>query len=497
MYIKSLTKLHRDNTGNTIDLYTILVSDGQNLGVLEYLYKYQIRYLDRSASWHKKLIQIVGMLLDYMEANASYYDTPVDLCGGFVDAVYDGTIDETGVDMSQLYWLPKTTENANQLLEMLNDFSDWVYQIYGTIQLNPWLNATDYQERINWIAHINRNTHSFLKHLDKTSDASEISKKVRSVLKRNKTVSYEDEKISFPQDMVFELLFNGFKKKKIYDDILDQYNWRDICITILLVGGGIRLSEAFHIWVSDIYPDPYKDKVSVVRIYHPRDGKAPQDLKNIKTGRYITDRASYLSIKYGMIPRNMYPPKDNRFAGWKNPRLDSSSEKYMHVFWRDDFWGKLFYKSWEMYLKKRLKENVKDDNPYAFVCLSKNEKGNILTINSFRDSYKKAIEKIGLKYGKKYGTTPHAHRHAYAKALLKMNFEDNSILTRALHHKSEESKNVYTQLSIDEISKIMNLASTNIENPFGIKKDIDLDLESFIQESENKWKRINIGKRKK
>ena len=298
MHIQASTKLHLDNTGNAIDIYTILIVVNNNVYVLENLIKYQIRHRYKSHSWHKKLIQIISMLLDYMDANYSFYGRPVDLTNSFVDAVYSGTIDDAGVDMSGLYWLPKKRENANQLLRMLNDFSDWVYQEYGKIHLNPWIKATSYEERINWLAHINKNKHSFLSHLNTSSDESMTSHNVRSVLIKDRIVSYESEKISFPEYMIFELLFDGFKKKNNCDDILEQYNWRDMLITILLIGGGIRLSEAFHIWLQDIYCDPYQDNIAIVRIYHPQEGRAPKDYNSPKNGKNITDRENYLFFKY-------------------------------------------------------------------------------------------------------------------------------------------------------------------------------------------------------
>ena len=42
-------------------------------------------------------------------------------------------------------------------------------------------------------------------------------------------------------------------------------------------------------------------------------------------------------------------------------------------------------------------------------------KGDMYSIQSFRESHAKAVEKIGLTVGKMYGTTEHGHRHAYGQ----------------------------------------------------------------------------------
>ncbi len=64
---------------------------------------------------------------------------------------------------------------------------------------------------------------------------------------------------------------------------LESYYWCDIAITILVHGGGIRHSEAYHIWVHDVMPDPYDPELALVRVYHPIDGVAP--CRTLKTSR--------------------------------------------------------------------------------------------------------------------------------------------------------------------------------------------------------------------
>ena len=84
--------------------------------VLEQLLKYQLKYGMKSRCWYNKLIQAVGLLLDYMEVNQSYYTIPKDFFKLFTKSLYSGTINEECLDTSGLYWIPKRTETANVLL---------------------------------------------------------------------------------------------------------------------------------------------------------------------------------------------------------------------------------------------------------------------------------------------------------------------------------------------------------------------------------------------
>ncbi len=178
-YVQVSSKTYRDNTGRSIDFPTLLVEYNGETILFEQLHRYQIKSRSKSRSWHKKLVQAVGLLLDYMEANQNYYSSPKEFFDTFTESVYSGTINEEGLDPSGLYWLPKRVETANMLLSALNGLSDWLYEEYGAVQLNPWRKATRYEERLNWMAQINKNQNSFLGHLNDVHEISETAKLAR------------------------------------------------------------------------------------------------------------------------------------------------------------------------------------------------------------------------------------------------------------------------------------------------------------------------------
>ncbi len=486
IHLKIKAEIKRDNTSNTILLPTLLIEHNNKLQIFKQLLDYQIIYSVRSISWHNKLIQAVELLLDYMEANQNNYDSPIKLFECFAQSVYSGTINDKGLDPSGLYWLSKDRETANVLLRLISEFSDWLYKKYDAIQLNPWTDTTTFEQRLKYMAKINKEHYSFLSHLNDIHDISQTSLNTRNFInKKNLSHSSFSDIKSFPENQIDNLLFNGFRwlgykktnyykklsddeRKKFKADDVDSYNWRDICITILMHGGGLRLSETFHLWIHDVFADPFDQNLAEVRIYEPSEGKITKNLERITnpiTKKNITNRETYLLLQYGLRPRNQYT--DRRHAGWKHPKLDNITDKYIRVFWFPKDWGYLFMYAWRMYLRQRNRYEIPEKNPYAFVTYSDRylgkEKGNMLTMDSYRETHKNAIEKISLNYGKYFGTTPHGHRHAYGKRLSTAGVSPLTIQI-ALHHLSTKSQGVYTAPSTSEVTAELDNATKLLDS---------------------------------
>lgn len=490
-YTKVLSRTVIDNTGNVVEIPTLLVEHEGDISPLWSLHNYLIKKRNMSKTKRDRLLQAIGLLLDYMEANYSCQE-PQELFASFSQAINSGTINEDGNDPSGLYWLPKTSQTANHLLYELSTFSDWMHKEYGTNPLNPWREATKYEERLNWAAYIHKSYNSFLGHLDNLNEIPETAKRAREVMKR-KTPSGDRQVKFFPEDKISELLLEGFKTpgKEDSSDPVEKYNWRDIAITILLHGGGLRLSEPFHIWVSDVQVDPRDPDSALVRVYHPEEGKPPQDLK-IPDGKKVNNRAAYLNLKYGLLPRNKMIGL--RHAGWKKSKLDDSQQKYMHVHWFPSYWGKLFKKAWEMCLLKRIREDIPDNHPFLFVSFRGASRGKMYSIKSFIKSHKKAVEKIGLTVGKMLGTTPHGHRHAYGQRL-QMGDLDEHTIQKAMHHKSPESQEVYTEPTIDQVTRKLAQSSQALEN--GQQLPMNVDLEAWFNQEQKIQKRLLRGRGKR
>jgi hypothetical protein len=472
-HVKVISNTVRDNTGMIIQMPTILIEQNGQVTPLWQLHEYLIKNQYMSDSWRNKLIQAVGLLLDYMDANANSSSDPKDFFQSFTDAIYSGTINEEGYDPSGLYWLPKRTKTAKALLYGLSEFSDWLHKKYGAVQLNPWRDATKYEERLNWAALTNKSQRSFLGHLDSAKEMSETAKKARNIMQRRTPSGDYGDVPAFPEDKIYDLLFEGFKKpdKKNKLSLRDQYNWRDIAITILMHGGGLRKCEPFHIWISDVMPDPHDPQLALVRVYHPVDGSAPKDFK-MPDGKYLTNREAYLRMKYSLSPRNNLVGL--RHAGWKNPKLSDTNQNYMQVHWFPRQWGYLFMQVWRMYLAQRIHEKILDTNPFLFVSFDDKNKGEMYTISSFRQSHIRAVQKIGLVVGKIHGTTEHGHRHAYGQRLSVANL-DPKVNQEAFHHKAIGSQGVYTQPTIERVTRALAEANEALDSGVQLPMNVDLD----------------------
>src|SRR5690606_40480489 len=89
-------------------------------------------------------------------------------------------------------------------------------------------------------------------------------------------------------------------------------DYKNQAITLLMHYGGVRKSEIFHLYLTDIHIDRKRSE-AVVRIYHPSEGSSPEP-------RY-RNRREYLAREFGLKPRTDYAKSERLHAGWKAPLL--------------------------------------------------------------------------------------------------------------------------------------------------------------------------------
>ncbi|WP_028216703.1 gamma-mobile-trio recombinase GmtY [Paraburkholderia oxyphila] len=444
--------VYRDNTGVLMEIPVILTEGGPLQPLVDYLLE-----CNRSFSWMQKMTQGVGLLLDYMAANHDCFDDSRELFRTFVQRLYSGTIGEDGTDPSGLYWLGMSQSLVRQLTNQLSQFSDWIAEKQGTSPINPWREATRYEERLNWAAWHQKHDRVFLAHTWDKQGASESAKRARSVLlKRNPVVDHEGVK-RFPEDRIQDLLFKGFivPGKQTSPRIEERLNLRDILITMLTDYGGLRMSEPFHLYVHDVQPDPLHPERAHVRVFHPSLGLAPNDWLDANGRPVRCNREAYLRGKHGLRPRDQYYSTDQLHAGWKGNALDSKAY-FMHVHWFPTWSGEVFMKLWIFYMAKRAQKEC--DHPFAFVT----EEGKPYSIDSFERAHRRAVERIGLTPAKALGTSPHGHRHDYGHRLTDAEI-DPILLMKAFHHKSLESQVVYTEPDRVRLTRALDDATARLD----------------------------------
>lgn len=448
-------KVVRDNTGIVTEIPVILTEFGPLMPLVHYLLKHQHIL---SESTIDKLVQAVGLLVDFIEANHSCYTDPTDLFQGFVQRLYTGTVGLDGADPSDLYWNGRKPPVVRALVVQLSKLSNWMVDELGTEPLNPWRQASRAEERLAWAAWHHRHNRSFLAHtMGRETAGIDMTRARNALLQKTPVIDHEAVK-HFPEDRVSDLLFRGFivpgKQKSLR--IEERLNLRDILMTLLMHYGGLRMCEPLHLYIHDVLPDPMNPKRAWVRVFHPSLGQAPDDWLDEKSKPIRCDRATYLRGRWGMLPRTDHPSTHTLHAGWKDNALDSKAH-YMDVNWFPSWAGELFWMLWAFYMAQRAQLHC--DHPFAFVTL----KGKPLGKNAFEKAHKAAIRRIGLTPAKSLGTSPHGHRHTYGQRLTDANIGP-IYRKKALHHKSLESQAVYTEPDRAKLSRLLDAATQRAQN---------------------------------
>jgi integrase len=327
--------------------------------------------------------------------------------------MYRGTFNKHNDDPSGLCWFPSSTKTTNAKLYVLEEFADWMAsQGYVDETLNPWTEATSSEKRLNWIAWYRRNQFSLLGHLGLSSSNAAELEQARQIKLRRQPMGAISRAKAFPAEFEVALLRDGFVRpgKENEKDILKKFDWRGICITLLLLYGARRLSEPFHLWTGDVMENPVRPREALVRIYHPVDGQAPEFPKLNR--RRAPNRQAYLQAFYpNYPPRNL--ARGSYHAGFKSQTFADDEAKYLHVYWLPSDMGEAFLSAYHNYMRQRAQMGLDGlRHPFAFVSHKKSHRGEPYTIKSFEKAWERAITRIGLPYAKMHGTTPHGGRHA-------------------------------------------------------------------------------------
>lgn len=414
-------------SGNRQQLPAVYTRSGILISHLRYL----AWYSEKSDSWREKSVFAVRLLVDYIEATPSFKKA-VTLLKNFTEALVTGTIDyQMSNDPLGLFWKPRELTVANNVLFHITHYTDFLSLQEGFEQsrINPFREATSWEERVNWCAYYHKQANVFLNHLSSHSEAQKAAARKRLVYTPMQLMISNDKAERFPEDRIESLIYEGFLLR-------GQPDYRSQAITMLLNYGGLRKSEIFHIFTSDITLHPNYPDEALVRVYHPVYGKSPDP--NYKK------RADYLLSESTYKPRNAYRATERLFSGWKNP-LMTSKDGYFEVIFNPTHKAKEFLNVWVNYLKYQRVEPA-DFHPFAFT----NDQGKPETLKNFQRRHKRAVERIGLECKKEFGTTEHGHRHAYGYRARQLGLSQVEI-QKAMHHKSPNSCLIYIKPTSDDI----------------------------------------------
>ncbi|OTG96012.1 integrase [Acinetobacter sp. ANC 4654] len=444
--VKVNAKVVQDNTGVFIEIPILLDEKKEVIKpFLEFILK--LKRDGKSQSTVSNYTRATQLLLEYMNANPHGFSTPQSMFETFSSRLYTGTISEDGLDPSGLYWLPHSKQVARLHIYALSQLTDWLAEKYDGVLMNPFIKADTHTQRLNYAAWFRKNQHDFLGHI-KNKHINSTVRYVRSMQGKHSLGKQMQDAIEFPENQ-----FEAFYFKGLGGALDRRVALRDKLILLLMHGGGLRESEALHLWIEDVLIDPFNKNSVKVRIYHPEGGKAPNNWRG-RSGK--TTRAAYLKEKYALSPRNDLIGK--KHVGWKS-RVTDSKDEYLEVYWFPTIFGEVFRKLWQDYTRFMI--GIERNHPYAFISFHRDHKGHPYTLNAFHDNYRKGLKRIGLKPSKADGLSPHSHRHSYGRRLRRAGVQE-IIIKKCLHHASLESQVIYTTPTAKEVTTSLNAASAQL-----------------------------------
>ncbi|WP_257325972.1 gamma-mobile-trio recombinase GmtY [Pseudoalteromonas rhizosphaerae] len=454
--VKVRATLIEDNTGVKSQIPILITAEGEIASVTDYLLLKEVNGVSNSSMI--SIIRVVSLLLDYMEANKDLFHNPTILFQTFAKRLYSGTIGEDGLDPSGLYWLPSSTINVNKHINRLTAFTDWQAKRLGNAPMNPLRDTTPHEYRLNYASWFRKNQSDYLGHIEDKSINKTI-RKARFIKGRSTLTHIDGDSIAFP-DKYWEAFF----KHGLGGATDPRVILRDKLVLLLIHGGGLRLSEAMALWVTDVFEDSHNPDIAIVKIYNEIDGKAPYNWKS-RSGTQT--REAYLKENYARIPR--IKMSGTNFLGWKS-RVVDHKDNYIKVQWFPSDYGKIFMSLWRNYQKFRA--NIDSYHPYAFISFHHTSLGSPYTINAFNYNYSVGLKRIGLKPNKSEGICPHGHRHNYGRRLERSGLSP-LLIRRCLHHKSLESQVPYTGKSHIDISNELQEATNQLSHTESVVKPID------------------------
>jgi len=443
MYVvKIKTRYVSDLTGKEFLLPALFTESGLVLSHLRFLaYKNE-----KSSSWKERSVFSLKLLIEFIYANDRVFTKTRDLLLAFSQSLVEGTINPATLeDPSELFWSPRKPEDAKALLLFITTYTDWLTEqpSYKRQRVNPYVKATSTEQRLSWCAYYHKHARVFLNHLSSRKHDTRHFDFVRLVrIQQAPKIDIASVK-TFPETEIQSLLDNGFIRGAApkYAPDTERIDYKGQAITILMHYGGIRKSEALHLYEHDITVD-IKRTEAIVLVYHPQFGGSPDPC-------YLT-RKEFLAKEYQLLPRNEYPKSERLHLGWKLPLL-SDRQGFFRVHFFPSSKASEFLLAWGKYLKyQRVSPPAEKSHPYAFT----NIKGEPETLKNFQRLHTKAVERIGLKHKKYFGTSEHGHRHSYGRRLAEHGLSQVEI-QKAMHHKSPDSCLVYIQPSDAELQEKM------------------------------------------
>lgn len=396
-----------------------------------------------SLSWQRQVSRSIGLFYDYCVVKAPMYSNDnnvIDAIRGFIQCSISGD--------TELRWVPSRIKTVRRHVSNIIDFSKFL-EIDGIIPKSETKLHKEYFYRAAAVKNNSAYSHIInVKSLAKNLQANSLD----HIYKFPKHATSNTINIkAFPEELIEALLNEGFKHKNGEENIGAKM------ITILMLFGGMRNSEPFHLWYNDINLYPKIGGIEI-RLHHPSDATC-----NIPP--YISkSRYNYL-LERKILPRNNRNNSHSLYAGWKNLALDNTLSTEIKIIHTDV--ENLFKHLYLKYMNQRdvfidtYKNKNGFDHPFLFVKTGDpNDLGAPLSMSSYVKALKAAsirLSKLGYdsQYGAKNGFNPHAMRHWFASILSEMGVNPK-VIQSLMNHRNILSQEVYKSSNKRMIDSALN-----------------------------------------
>ncbi|ENM3791274.1 tyrosine-type recombinase/integrase [Vibrio cholerae] len=439
--VKQKIKLKSGVTNHFIVLYIKPLGSEKPIVFRELINYFETN--SNSGSWQRQVARAIGLFYDFCVEKAPAYKNDNDVADtirGFIQCSLSGD--------SGLGWTPSSAKTVRRNVGYILDFSRYI-GLNGTLPKSPSKIHKEYFFRASQVKN-----NSFLSHV---TDVNKVAARLQAtsidhIFKFSKSTTTTTNKVSqFPEDLIEPLLNEGFKLRNGRENIGAKM------ITMLLIFGGLRESEPFHLWFNDfnIYPSSGKLEIS---LHHPSESSC--DIPPYKN----KSRAEYL-LERGLLPRDNENNSNSYYAGWKDLALDKDYTTPIRLIHEDA--EILFVKLFKQYMHERevcmrdYKAKYGYEHPFFFVKTGDvNDLGAPMSINSYLKAFKQAckrLRKLGyyVEEGAKNGIAPHSMRHWFASILEEAGVPPK-VLQDMMNHRSILSQEIYksaNKRAIDEALK--------------------------------------------
>ncbi|ALO40799.1 gamma-mobile-trio recombinase GmtY [Pseudoalteromonas phenolica] len=463
-------------TGITdLKIPALYIKVGDQTMLVHSLVDYFMAYPTRSLNWKRKVSRALGLFYDFcISYNLVYRSSKTfnfhkRLIRKFALALHKGTIDvDEHNDKLSLYWPPASMESTKSILSALQTFIDWC-EVEGIIEQqssNLLTRPSDERTTLRFLNQaVKAKAFMFLSHTVTASELAQgiANRQANKIIELGGVGKGSGEVKKFPAELVAPLMEYGFIKDESASLPEEREDLTAKMITLLLIFGGTRVSEPFHIWYNDVVPQ--FDGSCKVFLRHPADANT------FMVGEQNMLRKTYLAQR-NLRPRNDDNNSKSYKAGWKNLKVDNTLSApvfFVHpaaeALFREMY---IYYLSYRERLMKSYTDRYGTEHPFLFVKQTDNA-GEPYSIKAYQDALKRAYKRLEkrlgrpIKYGKLEGTSPHGPRHLYGQILAEAGVPQK-VIQNSLRHRSVLSQGIYTEPTFKHVTSELEKAKHLIES---------------------------------